>query len=142
MPAKKVWNSSAVLRPRVVLSAQPHLWIGLTVVYAVLIGALAASGQTEHPRAVPVLVAAALSLPFGFVALVGLYVTYGFIGVVANAFGARVGEHVRWFVVLHSAVVAVLFAAAVVGNSVLLRAAVLHYQRRRARPSINASLIE
>jgi hypothetical protein len=133
MLSNKVWNSPEVLRLRDIVSAQPRPWVLLTVVYAVFEGALAASGQTGHPKALPVLLAAALSLPFGFAALVGLYVSYGLIGQAANAFGAQVGEQVRWFVVLHSAVVAVLFAAAVVGDSVLLRSAVLKYQRKRTK---------
>ncbi len=133
MLSSKVWNSFKVLRLRDAVSAQPRHWVPITVVYAVLVGALAASGQTGHPKALPVLLATALSLPFGFAALAGLYVSYGFIGQVANAFGAQVGEQVRWFVVLHSAVVAVLFAAAAVGNSVLLRSAVLKYQRKRTK---------
>jgi hypothetical protein len=135
MLANKVWNSSDLLRMRRGISTTPRLWIGLTLLYAVFVGALAASGQMEHPRALPTLLATALSLPFGFVALVGLYASYGFIDVAARAFGAQVGEQIRWFVVVHSLVVAVLFAAAVVGNSALLRSAVLRHQHKRARKS-------
>ncbi len=128
-----IWNSSEVLRLRETVSSQPSEWILGTVLYAVAISALAVTGQTGHPKALPVLLATALSLPFGFVALVGLYVSYGFIGIAANAFGAQVGEQVRWFVVLHSSVVAVLFAAAAVGNSVLLRSAVVRFRDERLR---------
>jgi len=73
--ANKVWNSSDILRMRRGISSTPRLWIVLTAVYAVFVGALAASGQMEHPKALSVLLAAALSLPFGFAALVGLYVS-------------------------------------------------------------------
>lgn len=131
--SNKVWNSSKVLRLRHIVSAQPRPWVLLTVVYAVLVDAMAVAHGTGHSKAWPVLLATALTLPFGFAALAGLYISYGFIGQVANEFGAQVGEHVRWFVVVQSAVVAVLFAAAAVGNSVLLRSAVLKYQRKRTK---------
>lgn len=133
MLARKVWDSSEVLRLRGTVSSQPRSWILGAVLYAVAISALAVTGQTGHPKALPVLLATALSLPFGLAALVGLYVSYDFIGIVANAIGSQFGEQVRWFVVLHSSVVAVLFAAAAVGNAVLLRSVVVRFQRKRTR---------
>lgn len=133
MLARKVWDSSEVLRLRGTVSSQPRSWILGAVLYAVAISALAVTGQTGHPKALPVLLATALSLPFGLAALVGLYVSYDFIGIVANAIGSQFGEQVRWFVVLHSSVVAVLLAAAAVGNAVLLRSVVVRFQRKRTR---------
>ncbi len=133
MLARKVWDSSEVLRLRGTVSSQPRSWILGAVLYAVAISALAVTGQTGHPKALPVLLATALSLPFGLAALVGLYVSYDFIGIVANAIGSQFGEQVRWCVVLHSSVVAVLLAAAAVGNAVLLRSVVVRFQRKRTR---------
>lgn len=144
MPEQRFWNSLEGACVPKSPSMRPGVWVLITTGYALVVGVLAAVSQVGHPKALPVLLAVALSLPLGVVSLVGFYVLTGLFNWAAAGFttsshsaggcnsaghcwstGTPTGAHGFLFV----ACVAVLFAGVAVGNSVLARSAVA--KRRR-----------
>lgn len=86
MPEQRVWNSSDVPPAPKSASMKPGVWALITIGYALAVGVLAAASQVGHPKALPVLLAVALSLPLGIVFLVGLYVLTGLFNWAAAGF--------------------------------------------------------
>ena len=99
--------------------------------YAAVVAILAGTGDLGATWLV--LLAAVLCLPVGFVALVGLYLSYGVIAVLANVFGAQTQFLPTWFVVLHKITVIVIFAVAAAVNALLARKVVTLRQHPGSR---------
>jgi hypothetical protein len=106
-----------------------------TGLYAILVGGLAAVGDTRS--AGPLLGAAVLTLPCGLGALIGVYVVYAVLIGASNLVGATVmtgnGWSPTWFVVVDEIAVTLLFVVAATVNSVAVRGLVDAIRRRRSR---------
>ena len=92
------------------------------VAYVLVVASLAAIGDTRS--AAPLLAAAALCLPCGVAALVGVYFIFAILVGAAHAFGLQVttnnGFGPLWFVVIDEVAVTVLFALAATFNSIII----------------------